>query len=185
MTVADLQRVLQQVGRMVEAAGAKAGASAELDGFAAALDRFKERPLKGFAELVGRMDESGAVAPKSGKTKAAPARVPAADPQALAGEVRLLYDRAADPATTEAEVTALSERLGGLTIPGLKQVAAAIGFTVPSKLKTKVDIVGGIRHRIMDRRGASIRSQLGDRPSGVPTDPARPATGQPSSAPAG
>jgi hypothetical protein len=103
-----------------------------------------------------------------------PAAAP--DPQDLARQAHDLYERAADPAVTTAQIDGLVGQLGGLKKAGLVTVAEAVGLK-GMKAKTNEEIIQAIRQRIVSRKGAAQRAGLIDRP--VLEEPATPATGTP------
>src|SRR5262249_52341953 len=116
MKVGDLQQHLADLGRLLEASGAKAVA-ADLAAIRDGLAPFRELPLKGFAEFLVRAEaysrgDVPAKPPKGGRTGAKSAgkstvKAPPPDAGALAREARELYDRVADPAVTAAQIDAL------------------------------------------------------------------------------
>jgi hypothetical protein len=172
MKVADLQQHLADLGRMLEAAGAKSVAT-DLAAIQKGLSPFRELPLKGFADFLVRAEayraggEVPPVAPKSGgKGKGAAAKAAAKpalpDAAALAQEVRSLYDRAADPAVTAEQIDALGGRLAGLTKDGLVAVAEAIDMR-GMKSKKKDEILAAIQNRIRTRKGATQKVGMIDR----------------------
>jgi hypothetical protein len=177
MKVADLQQHLADLGRLLEASGARTVA-ADLAAIHDGLAPFRELPLKGFAEFLTRAEayrRGGEVPirpPKGGSGRRGPetgARKPGPpDVEALAREARDLYERAADPSVTEGKVEDLARRLGGLAKDGLVTVAEATGLK-GMKSKKKDDILGVIRQRILSRKGSSQRVGLIDRPA--PTSP--------------
>lgn len=163
MTVGQLQHTLRHLTEILNESGGRTSAT-ELAAFSTGLERFRDQSLKTFTDLLGRMNLDGIVAPKTSGKKGGAAKA-SADMESLAIETKNLFDRAADPSTTEAQLDDLCKRLGVLTIPDLKAVAGHITYAVPSKDKTKAAVVGGIRRHIADRMGSSIRRQLLDRPN--------------------
>ena len=174
MKVADLQQHLADLGRLLEASGAKTVA-ADLAAIRDGLGPFRELPLKGFAEFLARAEaysrgEVPLAPPKGGRSSGSKpassraAKTPAPDVGILAREVRELYDRVADPAVTAEQIDALAGRLGGLTKDGLVAVAEVIDLK-GMKAKTKPDILGAIRQRFHARKGATQRAGLLDRPA--------------------
>jgi hypothetical protein len=171
MKVADLQQHLADLGRMLEAAGAKPVA-ADLSAIQAGLTPFRDLPLKGFADFLVRAEayRTGGEVPTGaskagGSGKGAPGKTsakPAPDANALAQEVRHLYDRAADPSVTTEQIDALAGRLTALPQKGLVVVAEAIDMK-GMKSKKKDDILSAIRNRIHTRKGASQKAGMIDR----------------------
>jgi len=178
VTVLEFQQTLNDLCRLLSSAGMAGTKVGELTAFAAGLDPFKDQQLKAFTATLARTG-TGDTQPQARKEPTP--KVVVADPTilALAADAKRLYDRAADPTTTEAQVDDLCRRISGLKIPGIKTVAAAIDFQVPSKSSTKAAIVGGIRHRIVDRMDATIRRQVIDRPAAANGVGVSPAPSQP------
>ena len=176
MTVADLQRLLTDLARVLETAGASRTPSAEVTALAGHLEKFRDLRLKAFGDLLDRVSLDGAAAPRP---STGGGRRPAAGPTVDAGPVALaakdLYDKAADPAVTDQTVTDLFARLDALGKDGLVQVATAISLKGMTS-KNKGEVKAAICNRIEERRGKRIRSQLVDRPPTPPpvTNPFRP-----------
>jgi hypothetical protein len=175
MKVSVLQQHLADLARFLEASGAKTVA-AELGAIRDGLTPFRELPLKGFAEFLGRAEaysrgEVPVTPPKGGRKAPSPAgkppgKAPALDADGLTREARELYDRVSDPSITGEQIDALTGRLGGLTKGGLVAVAEAIDL-VGMGTKKKDDIVAAIRQRFHARKGATQRAGLIDRQTPV------------------
>lgn len=177
MKVADLQQHLTDLGKLLEASGAK-GVGVELAAVGNGLAPYRELTLKGFADFLVRADparDGGATAPGQRATRGTALKVQP-DVNALAQEAHELHERAAAPTTTEEEIAALMTRLGGLKKDGLVLVGEKIGLK-GMKAKAKSGILDAIEERIKSRRGATLRAELIDRPE--------PTTAQPTPAPSG
>jgi hypothetical protein len=176
MRVADLQRHLADLARLLESAGVKKEVVGDLNAIRDGLAPFLDLPLRGFADFLTRAEayrrggEVPVAAPKTTARKAggrAAAAGPAVDVQAVARQVRQLYDQAADLSTTEAGIDAVLARLEPLDKKGLVAVADAIELKGVGS-KTKPQIVAAIRQRIVARKGSSQRVGLLDRPVPAP-----------------
>lgn len=161
MNVADLQQLLDNVGRLLATAGAKAAPLAELTAFREGLAPFQALSLKKLTELLTQADAAARGAP------AAPGRgrrsrgssTDRPDPETMMREVKALYERATDPLITETDIEAVLARLKPLTKDALLSVATGIELKV-LKSKSKDSILGEIRQRILARRSVHQRSQL-------------------------
>jgi hypothetical protein len=153
--------------KLLEASDAKASTTRGLSEFVELTGGFDNESLKAFVKLaeVGRNPPT-AVPKTKGKTKVG-------DPEAIAAEVKDLYERAAEPAVTEERMREACDKLGGLSKDGLVRLADAIGL-FGMKSKKKDGIVLEITNRLLDRKGAVIRKELINRPQsgGAPTEPA-------------
>ncbi len=164
MKVEQLRQMLANLRPVFEAAGAR-GVSGDLAALADGLAAFEGMTVAALLNLA----ESGRKPPpepKPPREKKPPApKAPKADPEACHREIADLYARAKEPAVTEEVVAAAVGRLKGLKKPD--QVAVAAGIGVPAGKKTGPQLLEAIRARILDRQGATIRSELLDRP--IPT----------------
>jgi hypothetical protein len=173
MSVADLQQYLADLARLLEAGGAR-GVAADLAAIRDGLAPFRGLTLRKFAEFLVRAEafSRGEVPPATlrrgrGGAKTAGSKKATADPAALGREVQGLFERAADPAVTAEQIEAAVGRLGGLTKDVLVAVAEAIGLQ-GMRSKKKDDIQAAIRHRLLARKGTSVRTGLIDRPAPPP-----------------
>jgi len=160
--VSAFQQTLNDLGRLLDSAGAKKSAE-ELGAFATGLDRFKEHSLGEFTKLLARLSETGEVAPKGGKTKPAAPKAAPVDAGAIAAEAKRLYEHA-PLGIDESELIALKDQLGKLTKDGLKAVAAALDFKPTSKENTNPKLADAIARKIEKREGATIRRHVINRP---------------------
>jgi hypothetical protein len=165
VTVADLQQHLTDLGRLLQASGAKQVAD-ELVGVAAHLTPFRSHRLTDFGRFLAQANEyatSGtlpvvAAKGRAGAAKAGPA-APRAEPAAVAEAVRRVYDRAGDLSLGEAEIDAALGPVASLPMAGLKIVAAVLELKLPPK--AKVDEARQlIRQKVFNRRGAAQRSGM-------------------------
>ncbi|MGH7223615.1 MAG: hypothetical protein ACRELF_10330, partial [Gemmataceae bacterium] len=141
----------------------------ELADFRESLTPFSDHPLKRLTDLLVQADAAAQGEPSLGRgggskgaRKGGSRKKDKPDPATMASEVRALYERAADPAVTEADVNALMARLEPMGKDGLLSVAAAIELKV-AKSKNMDYIIGEIRKRILARKSASQRSSIIDR----------------------
>lgn len=164
MTVAQLQSALRDLGRLLDAAelGNRTAVS-DLIAFAPQLTKFGGLKLKDFGDLLDRLDLSGTVAPKPQRARAGKTKACAPDPVALAAEAHELYGRAADRSLPDERFFALFQALDTLTKEGLLTVAGRIEMH-PAKSVTKSKLLEAICSRIEDRRGATMRRNMLDRP---------------------
>jgi hypothetical protein len=173
MKVGDLQRHLADLKRMLEAAGVKGPVLTDLEAISNGLQPFHQTPLKDFADFLVRAEQyraGGEVPSKSargGKPKEPkPAstrdKAPAPNAEALAQEVKQLYDQAATDAVTQEMIEAAMGRVGKLKKDGLLTVAAAVDLKM-QKGATMPKIVAAIRQRLVDRKGSFQRAGLLDR----------------------
>jgi hypothetical protein len=175
MNVADLQRHLTDLRRLLEAAGVKGAVITDLEAIGDGLVPFQHHSLRDFAGFLVRAEafsrgEVPVTPPRSRRTTTAPRprgkqKAPPPDPAALAQEAKRLYDQATDPAITADMVDTLATRLGELSKAGLMTVAAVLELKV-AKSATKDDIVKAIPRWIMDRKGSYQRAGLLDKPAG-------------------
>lgn len=174
MNVADLRQHLSDLGRLLATSGAKPVA-ADLAAISDGLAPFDALPLKQFATFLEKANQFAIngqvpVSPTKGKsTKAASGGTkptPAASPDvdAIRRDVLDIYNRAADPSVTEADIDAIVGRIGGLSKEILVSVADAIELR-GMKSKSKPVIISTIRQRIIARKGATQRAGLLDRPA--------------------
>ncbi len=101
---------------------------------------------------------------KAARTSAKTAATAAVDVQAVARQVRQLYDQAADLSATEESMEAALSRLEPLDKKGLVAVAEAIELKGVGS-KSKPQIAAAIRQRIVARGVHSQRVGLLDRPA--------------------
>jgi len=161
MNVADVQRHLDNLVRLLDDAGAKVGK--ELAEFRTGLDPFADMSLKQFVDLLTTM----AAFKRDGQLPASPKRAPAKtaapkktkpDSDALAAETKAFYERVMDPSITVADIDGLMGRLSELKGEGLRPVAAAVGVVVGKKVDTRKTLAD-IRRHIQERKGASQRAE--------------------------
>ena len=171
MKVADLQQHLGDMARLLESAGVKREVVGDLNAIRDGLVPFRDLPLRGFADFLARAEayRSGGEVPMS-PPKAKPQKAASkagttltVEVQALARQVKHLYDQAADPSTNEASIDAILNSLEPLDKKGLVTVAEAIDLKGFGS-KTKPQIAAAIRQRILARKGSSQRVGLLDRP---------------------
>ena len=171
MKVADLQQHLADLARLLDSAGVKKEVVGDLNAIRDGLSPFRDLPLKGFADFLTRAEayRSGGEVPvtppkaKAARTSAKTAATAAVDVQAVARQVRQLYDQAADLSATEESMEAALSRLEPLDKKGLVAVAEAIELKGVGS-KSKPQIAAAIRQRIV-ARGSSQRVGLLDRPA--------------------
>jgi hypothetical protein len=163
MNVADLQQHLANLGRLLEASGAK-GVAADLGAIRDGLAPFRDHSLKTFAEFLIKADTytKGGLVPVAGggKRRAGAEEQARGDLESLGRELQSLYERSSSPEVTTDQIDALVGRLAALPKDGL--AAEGIGL-MGMKAKTKPAIQGAIRQRILDRKGAVLRSSGIDR----------------------
>jgi hypothetical protein len=172
MKVVDLQLHLDELKRLLEAAGTKGAILTDLSAIGGGLAPFRQHSLKEFADFLLRAEEfdrTGVVTvkPVKGKkpgTKEAKPKEPPPDASSLAQESKRLYEQAIDPAVTVETVDALVARVGKLKKPGLVSVATALELKIGSKM-TMPAILEAIRQRILNRKGSWQRTGLLDRPT--------------------
>jgi hypothetical protein len=164
MNVAALQKHLSDLSSFLESASAAKGVRDDLDAICTGLTPFANLALKDFAAFLARaeaFDRTGQV-PVTAKAKPkapkAAAKV-APDVDALARATLSLYERAADPSVTQAEIDDLMEKLNSLTQPVLLTIAEQLGLKV-AKSKAKSKIVGEIRSSIEGRKSSYQRSGM-------------------------
>src|SRR5262245_32557837 len=110
MNVADLQRHLAELRRMLEAAGVKGAVISDLDAIGEGLRPFQQHSLRDFAGFLIRAEafsrgEVPVTPPKGRRPSATPRpgakpKSPLADPTTLAQEAKRIYDQAADSSVT-------------------------------------------------------------------------------------
>jgi hypothetical protein len=165
MTVADLQRHLGDMATFLDGAKATKAIIDDLKAISSGLTPFAALALKDFAAFLARAEEfdrTGQVSKDAKGTKApratsAPKATPNVD--ALAGEALALYQRAADPSVTQADIDQLMTKLGPLTKPGLVTIADRLGLK-GMNAKAKAKILGELRSSIEDRKGSFQRSGM-------------------------
>ncbi len=175
MTVQELRETLIRLVDLLRASDAKASTLKELSEFVESAADFGDLSLKAFVKLA----EAGRTPPKSATPKNQPSAKTAADPTALAQEIKNLYESAGDPAVAEEQIRATCGRLTPLKKDALVTVAEGIGLE-GMKSKLKGDIVAAVTARLLDRKGAAIRSQLIGRPA-APDSASAPMSGVSSS----
>jgi hypothetical protein len=179
MKVADLQQILVDLAPLLGTCGVKPAALADLKKVREGLQPFSQLSVADFASFLDRAEtyrRNGEVPTKAlkggtGRTGARTAGRATVDANAVAQQVRALYDRAADPSTTDEHIDQQTAQLGQLSKDGLVTVAEAIEL-LGMKAKKKDDIVTAIRLRIKARRGATQRAGLIDRPASPGQPPA-------------
>ena len=163
MTVADLQKHLSDLASFLENAKAAKTITDDLKAIVSGLAPFAVQPLKAFADFLKRaekFDRTGQV-PASGKAPRATtaAAKSAPDVEALARDTLVLYEGAADPSVTLADIDALLTRLNPLAKAGLVTVAERMGLKGMGN-KTKPKILTEIRSSIEDRKGSFQRAGM-------------------------
>lgn len=172
MTVADLQQLLAELTRFLRAAGSKANMLTELEGLRDGLSPFSNLTLKAMIARLSRPDAAplGGTGPTRGGGGRT-ARVKS-DPEALARDVKELYERAASPDVSHADLDAQVDRLEPLIVKDLLAIAEQIDlFDLKAKKKKKPEILEAIRRRLHDRKGGSERAAIVDRPAAAPVAP--------------
>lgn len=165
MKVEQLRQMLANLRPVFEAAGAR-GVAGDLSTLVDGLASFEGLTVAAFLKLAeaGRKPPP---APKPPREKKATApKPPKVKPEECRREIADLYARAKDPAVTEQVVAAAIERLKGLK--KVEQVSVATEIGVSAGKKTSAQLLDAIRLRILDRQGATIRSELLDRPTSTP-----------------
>ncbi len=163
MTVGDLQVTLGHLGRLFDAAGMAHSKLEEFSRFADGLEKFRGLSLTAFAELLGRMTESGELPQKVPHGRGTAKKTSVDVPKVMA-EAEQLY-RQAPYGIHEDEVRALGERMAGLSKDDLGVVASALEFKPTSKESTKPKLIAALCTKIEKRAGASIRRGLLNRPA--------------------
>jgi len=160
VTVQELRETLTRLVELLQAADAKAATTKGLTEFVELTAGFDDLTLKAFVRLaeVGQNPPT----PKATATPK-PKSGGKSDREALAAEIRGLYERVADPAVTEEQLRTACGRLGPLAKDALVRVAEGVGLQ-GMKAKTKNDIVAAITGRLLERKEAAIRRHLVDRP---------------------
>lgn len=153
MTVGDLQLLLADLGRLMDAGRAERAVVDDLKAFAAGLRPYSKEPLAAFTKQLAGLNRAGA----------APAGPPAAV-AALAAEARDLYDRAHLPEVTVDQIQAWGVRLSGLTREGLLAVADRLGLKGLKAKKKKDEVQAGIVDAILVLKRSAIRRGMLDRP---------------------
>lgn len=174
MKVSDLQRLLEQLGTLLETAGAKVATVSELKTVREAMTPLSQLSLKEFATFLVKAQaapdgEAASRSPRSSRGGSAtkPSGGGAIDLNSTIQEVCRLYDRAADPATTEELIAEKTAPLKQLSKDNLVMVAEAIEL-MGMRAKKKDEIATAIRQRILARKGATQRAGLIDRPATTP-----------------
>lgn len=171
MIVADLQRLLADLEQLLATAGVKAAVLNELAAFREGLAPYHELTCKKLLERIAQADSATqGVAPPRGRQRAKAGGSERPDAETLAREVHLLYERATDPAVSEADIQALPARLNLLSKDGLLSVAKAIELKV-AKSKSKEYITGEIVQRLLERKGVHRRAQLLGHPGEASVEP--------------
>jgi hypothetical protein len=164
VTIDQLRETLRQLNRLLEAADAKKATTVGLTEFIEATAPFGELSIKAFVTLA----EAGRT-PPSDRTSVSPRRGATTktkvDFTVLAGVLKNLYDRAAEPDVNEEQIRTACAQLGALTKGQLVQIAEGVGLA-GMKSKKKDELVAEITRRLIERKGAAIRRQLVDRPAG-------------------
>lgn len=165
MTVGDLRQHLAALGRLLEASGAKSVGS-ELQTVGDKLAPFQNVSLVAFSDFLVRAEafsrgEVPIVVPRPAQR--GPGKQPSPGIEPLAREAEDIYERSATPDVTVEQIESFLARLAPLAKSGLITIAERIGLKGMGS-KTKPDIQAAIRRRIQDRKGASIRATMGDRP---------------------
>lgn len=148
MTAGDLQEMLAELGRLMDAGRAERTVVNDLKSFAAGLRPYSKEPLAAFTRQLGNLNRNGASA----------APPPPAPVAALADEARDLYDRAHHPDVIVDQIQAWGGRLGGLSKDGLVTIAERLGMVgMKSTKKKKDDIQAAIVDRILVLKRSAIR----------------------------
>lgn len=171
MTVADLQRHLIELSRLLDSSGGSAGA-AELRHLADGFHPFREQSLNDFAAFLARPKPPAEPAaeprkpppvepatPPPVKPPAKAKKKGAVDVASVAASVRSLYDQAASPSMTRERIDRELEVIKPLSKDALKQVAQAIEIKVPGGWG-KEKIAQEIALKIHTRRDVAGRAQL-------------------------
>jgi hypothetical protein len=173
--VSDFQQHVADLAKLLKASGAK-GVATDLTAIRDGLNPFRDQPLKTFADFLIRAEaysrgEVPVKPPPRGKrpSGAGKRRATPANAQGLAGEIKELYERVAEPATNAQVIDVALAKLGPLTKDGLVVVAEAIGL-LGMKRKGKEHIKRAIRQRVLARKGAAQRAGIIDRPEGTSVD---------------
>ncbi|MBI2804468.1 MAG: hypothetical protein HYX68_05715 [Planctomycetes bacterium] len=164
MKVAELQQFLSQIVPFARAAGAGDKVAVELDRAVLCLAPFKDKSLAEFNDFLRLADEYV----RTGRLPEKPARVarprtpkaPKLTVAEAAQKFQALYARATDPTLEYPAIDAEIDTLSGLTIAELKEVAAAVDTTVPSKSRKKDEILAEFKRKIKERKGSYERTQF-------------------------
>lgn len=147
MKVAELQRFLEEMAALVEAAGGTKTALTDLGRTAELLEPFKAYSLTDFNDFLRRAEECvrtgqwprpGHKSPSTPGPRRAKAKITVAE---AAEQFTALKNRAADPTLEHAAVDAVIETFRPLTKRDLEEVARQIGKTLPCQAKRNKDTI--------------------------------------------
>jgi hypothetical protein len=159
--VADLQKLLANLGEILSDSGAKTVAG-DLSSLATGLAPFREMKIKDFTGLLAWAEQvrrEGLPSSKIGEQRTTRGgREPQFTVQQAAELFKGLYDRALQPDVTAELVEGEAKKLEDLTKSELDEVARGVGLH--RKFKTKVEIIGTLRKRILERKGMDERARL-------------------------
>lgn len=166
MNVGDLRLYFANLRAALEAGGAKAVA-ADLAHVEAGLLPFETLSVRQFADFLASaraapaVDSSTPASPSTRTRKSTPPKAePGADVLAVADKVRSLYERAIEPAMTEAR---LVEELTPLLAPLAKDALVVVAERMELssvRNKSKAVIQDAIRKKILDRRDVFVRTSM-------------------------
>jgi hypothetical protein len=157
VTVAELQRLLSDLGKFLQSAKA-ATVARELDEISGKLQPFRDYTLKAFGDFLVKAEEysRGVLLPK--KTLAG--RKPKKDPGAVDAacrQVLQVYERAIDPSVTVEQIESAVQSLQDQDPPKgrLDELAQKMDFV--QKFRSKAEVLKAIRQKILGRKGAYDR----------------------------
>jgi nucleoid DNA-binding protein len=174
MNVRELRQHLVDLGKVLSSAKASASVVGDLESICAGLAPFEKCTLKDFAAfLIQAEGYSRGEVPVKGVAKDAKEKPPKTeiDADALMMEIKLLYDNAASPSTSQEQIDAALGKVSKLKKNAVIAVAEKLDLKVP-KSKSSTDIVVMIRQRIFARKGSATRAELIDRPTANGQQPA-------------
>jgi hypothetical protein len=162
MKVSALQQFLSQLVPLMEATNASQAVIAELKRTGQCLEPFKEASLADFNEFLRNADECVRTNkwPQPGKkattkgTKAPKITVAEAAQKFLA-----LKERATDPSLENHMIDLEIDAFNTLTMPQLKDLAKEVGQVLPSKAKSKNQIISEIKRVIKELKESHLFNQ--------------------------
>jgi len=165
MKVAELQQFLRSLVGALAAAGGKQAAG-DLERAAAGLQPFQAMTVAEFADFLAQADtykRDGTLPVKSGgKAKAA---VDTGKVQEAAQKIQALYERAADPALSHAEIEAEVKKLSKLGKDSV--IALAREFGIEQAVKSMKAAQEQIKLKIATRKESFERTQFRQEPTGM------------------
>jgi hypothetical protein len=167
MIVADMQNLLKAAKQFAEAAEISSTARSKLHSVCEALEPFGTMEISAFAVLIGQAEEyrkTGVLpvrtkSPKASAKKAKPtAEESAKVVEQLVKQLQDLYAIVHEETVGFGAIDEITEVVGKLSAPDVKQVAAKFGIKVSSRT-TRPQALEEIKRKLTEQKGSAQRIQ--------------------------